>query len=500
MPVLNFNKLYLPLLSILLTFELLSRPLYYDVYYDPTTSILPLTTLHEEGSQLYNILCIHGWFDLGGWWWFSIVFVQVALAANIGLSKKRRDVALLLSFILYVSLTLRNTYLSYILDRYFTVFLFLTWLVEFASSSSKTLKTLNENTGGSRPDPTKVSTRTLLLNLASVLMKLSAKFVAQALFILQILYLYYDAGQGKYYDPNNGWGFTPAEGTIPALDTYARHTTFAQILYTLLGPGGLRWMTPIVLYTELIIPFLTIGAWLLNWRRVCNVGVMTMISLHVGIGLSMRNAGSLSAVAAAVWLPFLMISPAKKNLQLRGRSSTWRSLVVILAAMFFVTGSYYTSYVMPPSVCLSSQTSGKSPLTSIFHNRWNVFTGSETHVTWEIAPGMYNDGRVRDIWSQTDSVSWELPVGGASSTTTVRGGRWRSFPYLIYYDEEIERNANPEKLQRAKEELWNYLCRENKNLERFKFYMLQAKTLENMTFGETTKRLVVDWTCTKSKE
>lgn len=443
--------------SVLLWYELLSRTAYFDVYYHPTTSIVPLASLHDQATPLYNFLCIHGWFQSPWWFYFSIAN-QICLAYSItvvpsnmggGISPSHK---LLLSFLLYVSLQLRNTYLSYILDRYFTIFLFLTYLVIRSYQ--------HDNKLGMR--------------------------VATALYTAQLLFIYADAGLGKYNDPNDGWGFSPVGSTLPALDTYCRHTLPARLLYTLLGPTGMAILTPIVLYTEILVPPLTIATWYMGWGRCCNTGVALMIALHLGIGLSMRNAGSLSAVASVVWLPFYIARtpphthPAKDN-------KKGGCAITILATLIFILASIYTSFIMDPASCNAAASSNhsKSPLTTIFHNRWNVFTGSETHVTWEIAPGQFADGRIRDIWTQSDEISWDLPVG-ASSTTTTRGGRWRSFPYLIHSDD----NSSDESTS-----VWSYLCRENPGLERFKFWMLSADTLPNMQYGETRKRLVVEWTC-----
>lgn len=330
--------------------------------------------------------------------------------------------------------------------------------------------------------------------------------VPKVLYSLQILWIYLDASYGKYEDPENGWGFSPAAGTIPALDTYTRHTLVAQILYTLLGSSGLALLTPVVLWVEIAVPPVTVLCFWIGLKKGANVGVVIMIALHIGIGLCMKNAGSLSLLASVVWLPFFTTkntakkktnSTAAKNTA-KTKSANHPSIIItismISASALFVVGSYYTSFVIPPSTCLSSQPASKSPLPSIFHNRWNVFTSSETHVTWEIAPGEFDDGSVLDIWSGKP-VSWDMPIGGAASTSTARGGRWRSFPYLIYYNEEIVESTPAEIMNQAQQNLWNYLCRERKGLKRFKFFMLQADTLENMQFGNTRKRLIIDWQC-----
>ena len=101
-----------------------------------------------------------------------------------------------------------------------------------------------------------------------------------------------------------------------------------------------------------------------------------------------------------------------------------------------------------------------------------------------------------DVWTKSPTVSWEMPVGGAAASTAAGGrkGRWRSFPYLIYYDGEHEGVADAN-LENAKHNLWEYFCYENPSLVRFKFFMLQSSTLPNMMFGPTSKRLIVDYSC-----
>ena len=45
--------------------------------------------------------------------------------------------------------------------------------------------------------------------------------------------------------------------------------------------------------------------------------------------------------------------------------------------------------------------SAQAPLLAVFHNRWNVFAGSEEHVTWEIFPGRLQNGSIVDgltVW------------------------------------------------------------------------------------------------------
>ena len=131
---------------------------------------------------------------------------------------------------------------------------------------------------------------------------------------------------------------------------------------------------------------------------------------------------------------------------------------------------------------------------TLLHNRWNVFVGAETYVTWEIAPGMLQDGSIVDVWGRRDDVSWNLPGTGAPCTATARPGRWRSFPSLAGLEGEDA------------EALWGYLCKEwdrannvvenpGRKLLRYNFFMLQADVLPEMAFSQTRKRLIYSYEC-----
>jgi hypothetical protein len=110
-----------------------------------------------------------------------------------------------------------------------------------------------------------------------------------------VLWIYLDAGYGKYSDPLGGWTYNA--DPLPALDTYARHTLAARYLYALLTPKGLRIMTPMVVYLELFsAPIVLIASYLGN-RRVAFHTILLICSLHFGIALTVRNTVLLSSVA-----------------------------------------------------------------------------------------------------------------------------------------------------------------------------------------------------------
>jgi len=89
-------------------------------------------------------------------------------------------------------------------------------------------------------------------------------------FKLFITWLYFDAGYGKYTDPLQGWTLNPPH-FLPALDTYVRHTTVARYVYGLLGPTGLRYMTPTVVYVELLCaPVVLLGSFIYGKQSGAN--------------------------------------------------------------------------------------------------------------------------------------------------------------------------------------------------------------------------------------
>ena len=141
--------------------------------------------------------------------------------------------AAILSFYMYTSLILRNTWLYFILDQYFYYLLFYSiflplderWSVA-AAISKKSPTTDNTKNNG------------VFVNPATMALK------------MLVFWIYLDAGLGKYMDPKQGWSYYA--DPLPALDTFARHTVPAQYLYGMLGAEGLRLMTPVVVWVELL--------------------------------------------------------------------------------------------------------------------------------------------------------------------------------------------------------------------------------------------------------
>ena len=190
-----------------------------------------------------------------------------------------------------------------------------------------------------------------------------------------VFWLYLDAGGGKYMDPLGGWTYNAKP--LPALDTYTRHTMFARYMYGILGPQGLRAMTPTVVYVELLAaPVALLGSYL-GMAGLVNVAVGTICQLHVGIALCMNNAALLSSVACSVWCVFLPIGWDKITPSNSSDVSTTKSSGVSFGSIFstimicsMIAGNIWFETI--------SESCDQAILYStIFHCRWNVFVGAE---------------------------------------------------------------------------------------------------------------------------
>lgn len=410
---------------------------------DFARSTLPTHLLLPKVDPLYRLLCVHC--NSG-----SIVFqrclliIQAIFASSLLLNFHPKSCAFF-SWLLYLSLTLRNTWLVFILDWYFHHLLFYCFLLPHESAS-------------------KPPSKGTVLTPSTVALK------------LQILWIYADAGFGKFFDPEGGWTLS---AEIPALDTFARHTLFARHLYALLTPVGLRLLTPIVVYVEILSAPVALIASFFQKNELLLATIVTVFGLHTGIALAMSNSFLISAVACAAWLIFL----PGPHTDSHHASTKWNFLEIVLI-FTFVSGSLWFELLSE-----EGHRSANHVWSTLLHNRWNVFVGAEKYVTWEIAPGRLNDGTVVDVWSDAP-LHWDMPQNGAPSTSTARGGRWRSFPYLAGKEGEDGKA------------LWEYLCKQwdrkhppEKCLLRYNFFIMQADVLPNMEFSPPKKSLIHSHIC-----
>jgi hypothetical protein len=404
--------------------------------------------------------------------------------------------------------------MNYILDRYIHYLLFLAMFLPldqrwFATSFPKST--------------TKQTASSCALQQS---LYISPGIVALKLFVV---WIYVDAGLGKYNDPLKGWSYHA--DPLPALDTYARHTTSARYMYALLGPSGLRLLTPVVVWIELLAAPVTLVASFMGNRALMFIAITCVCSLHVGIALMLRNAALLSFLACTPWCVFLPLG-WKQRAPLRktdssssqfGPQTVYASRLGAIVSILLI-GSMAIGNLWLASFSQACDQSVKHIWSTLLHNRWNVFVGAEEYVlvlahfasflaclspscllyafvskstryvTWEIAPGLLADGSIVDVWGRSTEVSWTMPGTGAPCTSTARPGRWRSFPYLAGFEGDDA------------EALWGYLCKEwdrensveqypGRQLLKYNFFMLQADVLPEMAFSATRKRLVHSHSC-----
>jgi hypothetical protein len=260
-----------------------------------------------------------------------------------------------ISWFLYLSLTLRNTWLNFILDRYFH---YLLWYAIFLPTDNKysiTTSKCHENNIDNG----------MIVSLATIMLK------------LQVLWLYLDAGFGKWLDPLGGWTF--GYDGVPALDSYARHTLGARYLYGILGPFGLRLLTPVVVYVEMLsIPIAIVGSYFANSMLVYTA-IGLICALHIGIAITLRNTVLLSLVACSVCLVFLPLgwtgACGRRNDLDDTKSNGRLSLISKILILSMAGGCVWLEVFSE-----SCDQSVKHIWSTVLHNRWNVFVGSEEYV------------------------------------------------------------------------------------------------------------------------
>ena len=482
--------------GILVTIELLLRynylPAFYSNHNDDSGGTLPISLLLNKVDTLYEyILCLPYAYCYGDLYQQQILLgIHVVVSILITLGVYGSNILCFISWYLYFTLTLRNTWLSYILDRYIHYLLFLSIFLPHYECYSiyAYLRSTKRNDNNTKTD------RNNTFNSISIA---SDWYVSPATIVIKLFlfWIYLDAGYGKY--ENQGWSY--AADPLPALDTYARHTLIAQYITTIIGGTyGWRILTPLVVYIELgVVPVTLLGLYLYNSFMVY-AGIGLIVSLHLGIAATIRNATLLSFIAITPWFAFLPITARSKNKDCNDKRKVttvhWSSRLTTIGTLLVLV-PMILGCIWFETMSRSCDQSVKHIWSTLLHNRWNVFVGAEEYVTWEIAPGLLADGSYMDIWKDSTVIDWNLPTvqtGGAPSTATSRPGRWRSFPYLA--DFAIDSDDY--------HALWGYLCKEwdrkhtsDHRLVKYNFFMLQADVLPNMQFSATRKRLIVSYDC-----
>jgi hypothetical protein len=187
-------------------------------------------------------------------------------------------------------------------------------------------------------------------------------------------------------DPLKGWSYHA--DPLPALDTYTRHTVAARYLYSMLGPEGLRIMTPVVVWIEIIAaPLAFLGSYL-GWAGMVKFAVGLICQLHVGISFSLRNSFLLSYIACAAWCVFLPIGwereETRANIRPQPTTNLYKLGTVISAILIggMACGNLWFETI--GASCASSDV--RQIWSTLLQNRWNVFVGAEEYVYITLPP------------------------------------------------------------------------------------------------------------------
>ncbi|KAG8463167.1 hypothetical protein KFE25_011164 [Diacronema lutheri] len=360
----------------------------------------------------------------------------------------------------------------------------------------------------------------------------------------QLLWIYADAGWGKALDPDGAWLLS---ARVPALETMLLHTRAGRALRSALAPvDGVRFLTASVVWAEVALPPLALLCALANRERAQAVCAALVVAMHVGIGVCMNNAALLSFVAAIAWVSFIPtvvwdgIGGLGRRARARGARDRARAAAtppkaaeararadasaeprtrhggaVAVAAARGRAGAFLlplacviASFNWRQSECdvrddPAAPGAGASRVASaLLHNRWNVFTSGEDHVTWYLAPARLADGSIVDLWARGAPVSWAVPA------VAPRSGRWKSFAAVAFAAPSAPRAAAaaaagsglpawlahraaapaapavPAPVAQGSVTLWRFLCAEwderhargapERRVLAFKFFLLSA--------------------------
>jgi hypothetical protein len=151
----------------------------------------------------------------------------------------------------------------------------------------------------------------------------------------------------------------------------------------MLGPDGLRFMTPVVVWIEIIAaPLAFLGSYL-GRAGMVKFAVFLICQLHVGISFSLRNSYLLSYIACAAWCVFLPIGWAEReesraNIRPPTTTNLYKLGMVISATLIggMACGNLWFETI--GASCASSDV--RSIWSTLLQNRWNVFIGAEEYV------------------------------------------------------------------------------------------------------------------------
>jgi hypothetical protein len=213
---------------------------------------------------------IHAW--NGSLTFQAVLFLIATLAAGMLLLGWKTRLACIISWILLVSVQMRNPLVLHSGDCLFRLALFWGMFLPLGAVWSVDARRGNRD----RPANPVVSGATVGL-------------------VLSLFSLYFFAGLAKL---NDVWFSGQALEYVLKLDIYA--TGFGKFM---LGwPGVLKWITWLTLVTEIVLPLLMLLPWKHEFWRY--LAMVTFVALHVGIAACM-SIGLFSPVAIAIWTGLL---------------------------------------------------------------------------------------------------------------------------------------------------------------------------------------------------
>lgn len=201
-----------------------------------------------------------------------VLFVIAACAAVMLMVGWKTRIACVVSWVLLVSLQMRNPLILHSGDALFRLALF--WAMFLPLSSVWSVDARKRPAADLQQPVISAATLGLIMTLFS---------------------LYFFAGIAKL---NDFWFSGNAMEYVLKLDIYT--TSFGKVM--LQSPLGLKMLTWATLAGEIILPILLLTPWKNRWWR--NLCIVFFIGLHLGIAACM-SIGLFSPVAISIWLALL---------------------------------------------------------------------------------------------------------------------------------------------------------------------------------------------------
>ncbi len=349
---------------------------------------------------------LHAW--NGSWQWQAFLFAVAAIASCLLILGYRTRLATIVSWILLVSVQVRNPIILTSGDTLFRVALF--WSMFLPLGAVWSLDARRHRPGAldrSGSEYTSPATAGLILLLFS---------------------LYFFAGVSKM---NGYWFSGNAMEYVSRLDIYS--TEIGRRLREF--PELMRWITWITLAAEVVLPFFLLVPWRNRLWRV--LLMIVFFGLHIGIALTM-NIGLFQYVAMAIWLalvPGQVWDVLARRFAVFGRPSvpepagagavSWPSRAGWAISLFFVI--YFLLWnIANISSIPACRYAMPQPLRLVgrylnLRQEFQMFDVPPLHSPWFVYDAKLADGSHIDIF-RDQPVSYERP---ASVLKVIPRHHWR---------------------------------------------------------------------------